>query len=69
MTGYRSRSNDSFDLPHAFELRQVDDYKRIDPVSLDEAQDALITAERFVKAVRQYLTEDGYLPKDLGRLE
>jgi|SRR5712692_3775502 len=54
----------SFDLHHAFELRQVDDYKRIDPVGLDEAQDALTIAERFVAAVRQYLAEAGYLPKE-----
>lgn len=54
----------SFDLHQVFELRQVDDYKRIDPVGLDEAQDALITAERFVAAVRQYLVEGGYLPKE-----
>lgn len=54
----------SFDLHQAFELRQVDDYKRIDPVGLDEAQDALTTAERFVAAVRQYLVEAEYLPKE-----
>jgi len=54
----------SFDLHQVFELRQVDDYKRIDPVGLDEAQDALTTAERFVAAVRQYLVEGGYLPKE-----
>jgi len=45
----------SFDLHRIFELRQVDDYKKIEPVSLDEAQDAIATAERFLAAVRTYL--------------
>jgi uncharacterized protein (UPF0332 family) len=56
----------SFDLHRLFELRQVDDYKKIDPVGLDEAQDAITTAERFLDAVRQYLITTGYLSKDLA---
>ena len=51
----------SFDLHRIFELRQVDDYKKIEPVGLDEAQEAIATAERFLAAVRQYLTISGYL--------
>lgn len=53
----------SFDLHRIFELRQVDDYKRIEPVSLNEAQDAIELAERFLTTVRQHLTADGYLTK------
>jgi uncharacterized protein (UPF0332 family) len=54
----------SFDLHRMFELRQVDDYQRIEPVSLDEAQDAVNTAERFLAAVQQYLQTKGYLNKE-----
>ena len=51
----------SFDLHRIFELRQLDDYQRIEPVSLDEAQDAVVTAERFYTAVQRHLKEEGYL--------
>jgi uncharacterized protein (UPF0332 family) len=47
-----------------FELRQVDDYKKIGPVSLDEAQEAIAVAEQFLTAVRTYLTTGGYLPQE-----
>lgn len=53
----------SFDLHRIFELRQVDDYKKIEPVGLDEAQEALAAAERFLAAVRQYLIVEAYLPR------
>ncbi|MBI3249134.1 MAG: HEPN domain-containing protein [Deltaproteobacteria bacterium] len=53
----------SFDLHRIFELRQVDDYQKIEPVGFDEAQDAVATAERFLAAVRQHLTESGHLPQ------
>jgi len=53
----------SFDLHRIFELRQVDDYKKIEPVSLDEAQDAVAVAERFLDAVQRRLTADGYLTR------
>src|SRR5262245_61183995 len=33
----------SFDLHRIFELRQVDDYKKIEPVGLDEAREAIDT--------------------------
>jgi hypothetical protein len=43
--GSRARGDEdkelSFDLHRVFELRQGDDYKRIDPVSLDEAREAM----------------------------
>ena len=54
----------SFDLHRIFELRQVDDYKKIEPVSLDEAQDAIAVAERFLSTVRKHLTTSGYLPDE-----
>jgi uncharacterized protein (UPF0332 family) len=54
----------SFDLHRIFELRQTDDYKIIEPVSLDEAQDAIELAERFLTAVRQHLTSNGYLTEE-----
>lgn len=54
----------SVDLHRVFELRQLDDYKRLGPVSLDEAKEAITAAERFLAAVRQYLTTTGYLPRE-----
>jgi len=54
----------SADLHRIFELRQLDDYKRLGPVSLDEAKEAIAAAERFLAAVQQYLTETGYLPRE-----
>jgi uncharacterized protein (UPF0332 family) len=51
----------SFDLHRMFELRQVDDYQRIEPVGLEEAQEAVVTAERFLTAVRQHLRTEGHL--------
>lgn len=53
----------SFDLHRIFELRQLDDYKRIEPVSLDEAHDAIVTSERFVSAVIKHLENQGYLAR------
>jgi uncharacterized protein (UPF0332 family) len=47
-----------------FELRQVDDYQRIEPVSLEEAQDAIVTAERFFAAVQKHLRTERYLDKE-----
>ena len=58
----------SFDLHRMFELRQVDDYQKIEPVSLDEAQDAIAVAERFLTAVRNHLTTSGYLSQESRRL-
>ncbi|MBI4489950.1 MAG: HEPN domain-containing protein [Deltaproteobacteria bacterium] len=54
----------SADLHRVFELREVDDYKRLGPVSLDEAKEALTAAENFLVAVRQHLAEAGQLPRE-----
>jgi uncharacterized protein (UPF0332 family) len=54
----------SFDLHRIFEVRQVDDYKKIGLVSFDEAQEAISVAERFLTAVKEYLTTGGYLPNE-----
>jgi uncharacterized protein len=54
----------SFDLHRIFELRQVDDYQKIEPVSFDEAQEAITVAERFLTAVREYLTTGRYLSQE-----
>jgi uncharacterized protein len=51
----------SADLHRVFEARQQDDYQKLEPVSLDEATAAIDTAERFLDAVRGYLTQAGYL--------
>jgi uncharacterized protein len=53
----------SIDLHRVFELRQVDDYEKLAPVSIDEATEALTIAERFLAAVRQHLCEAGHFPK------
>jgi uncharacterized protein (UPF0332 family) len=51
----------SADLHRLFEARQQDDYQKLEPVSLDEATAAIDAAERFLDAVREYLTQAGYL--------
>jgi uncharacterized protein len=51
----------SADLHRVFEARQQDDYQKLEPVSLDEATAAIDTAERFLDAVREYLTKARYL--------
>ena len=51
----------SADLHRVFETRQQDDYQKLEPVSLDEATAAIDAAERFLDAVRGYLTKAGYL--------
>lgn len=52
----------SFDLHRLFDTRQEDDYQRLDPISQEEATEALDLAEGFVQTVRRYLTEQEYLP-------
>lgn len=42
-----------------FDARLEDDYRRLDPVSLDEAAELLAVAEGFVQAIRDYLTVIG----------
>jgi uncharacterized protein len=51
----------SADLHRIFEARQQDDYQKLEPVGLDEATAAIDAAERFLQAVREYLTRAGYL--------
>ena len=51
----------SADLHRAFEVRQEDDYLRLEPVPLDDANSMLTAAERFLKAVREYLSAEGLL--------
>jgi uncharacterized protein (UPF0332 family) len=50
-------------LHRLFDARQEDDYSMIDPVPLPEATELLTDAERFVQAVRDYLVDEGYLPR------
>ena len=45
----------SKDFHKAFELRQVSDYKGIEPSSPEKAKEALNNAVRFVDAVKEYL--------------
>jgi len=45
----------SKDFHKAFELRQVSDYKVIEELSLQNAEDAWQKAVRFVEAVKKYL--------------
>lgn len=47
-----------------FEARLEDDYRRMDPVSPEEATELLAVSERFVQAVREYLTGAGFLEGD-----
>lgn len=54
----------STDLHRVFEVRQVGDYKKLGPVSLDDANAAINAAERFLAAVRAYLADTGYLPRE-----
>jgi uncharacterized protein (UPF0332 family) len=51
----------SADLHRVFGARQQDDYQKLEPVSVDEATAAIDAAERFLDAVRGYLTRAGYL--------
>lgn len=54
----------SADLHRIFEMRQVSDYKKLEPVSLDDANAAISAAEGFLAAVRLYLADTGHLPRE-----
>lgn len=54
----------SADLHRIFEMRQLSDYKKLEPVSLEEANAAIGAAERFLAEVRLYLAEAGHLPRE-----
>lgn len=45
----------SRDFHKAFEMRQVTDYKIIEPISQDKAKEMLMKAHRFVEAVQNYI--------------
>ena len=47
----------SKDLHKAFELRQVSDYKVIEPCSFEEAKEMWARAVHFVEAASAFLTE------------
>jgi len=44
-----------------FDSRNKDDYISLNPVSREESEQALETAEQFVQAIRSYLLQEGYL--------
>ena len=45
----------SKDFHKAFEMRQIADYKIIEPVSPEKAQASIAKASSFVEAVQQYI--------------
>lgn len=47
----------SSNFHQAFELRQMSDYKTIEPISQEKAHATLNKAEAFVDAVKNYLSE------------
>jgi uncharacterized protein len=51
----------SADLHRIFEMRQLSDYKKLEPVSLEEANAAIALALRFLAEVRLYLSNAGHL--------
>jgi Uncharacterized conserved protein related to C-terminal domain of eukaryotic chaperone, SACSIN len=51
-------------LHRLFDARQEDDYRRIDPVLLEEATEFITVAEGFVQSVREYLMNAGYLSEN-----
>jgi uncharacterized protein (UPF0332 family) len=51
----------SMALHQLFDARQEDDYRRFDPIPVEEATDLLGVAERFVQSVRAYLQQAGYV--------
>jgi uncharacterized protein (UPF0332 family) len=48
----------SKDFHKAFELRQVSDYKVIEPLSLKKAEEVLRKAVHFVETVKRYLSDE-----------
>ncbi len=50
----------SMALHQLFDARQEDDYRRFDPIPIEEANDLLGVAERFVHRVREHLHQSGY---------
>jgi uncharacterized protein (UPF0332 family) len=48
-------------LHRLFDARQEDDYRRVDPVLLEEATEFITVAEEFVRSICEYLRNAGYL--------
>ena len=51
-------------LHQLFDARQEDDYRRLDPVLPEEATEFIAIAEQFVQAIRNYMLNAGYLPRE-----
>jgi uncharacterized protein (UPF0332 family) len=51
----------SMTVHQLFDARQEDDYRRFDPIPIEEANDFLVIAEQFVHGVREHLQRSGYL--------
>jgi len=47
-------------LHQLFEARMEDDYQSVKPISIEEAQEALETANQFVQSIRDCLIQEGY---------
>ena len=47
-------------LHQLFDARQEDDYRRFDPIPVEEAKDLLGVAEQFVDRVREHLHQSSY---------
>ncbi len=50
----------SIALHQLFDERQEDDYRRFDPIPIEEANELLGVAERFVHSVGEHLRQGGY---------
>lgn len=53
----------SMSLHQLLDARQEDDYRRFDPIPVEEAGDLLGVAERFVHNIYEYLYQTGYAQK------
>ena len=51
-------------LHRLFDARQEDDYRRVDPVLLEEATEFITVAEGFVHSIHEYLRNAGYLSEN-----
>jgi uncharacterized protein (UPF0332 family) len=51
-------------LHQLFDARQEDDYRRLDPVLPEEATEFIAIAEQFVQAMRDYMLNAGYCPRE-----
>jgi uncharacterized protein len=51
-------------LHQLFDARQEDDYRRLDPVLPEETTELIAVVEQFVQAMRDYMFDAGYLPRE-----